>query len=142
MRAGNEDRESSDALYRVGDVVRGRLAACGRCGDIHNAERQLAGRLAACGRCGDIHNAERQRGRRAIQSTALSAGGTYLANGFQFVEPATHFDQYFAFTTTSPLNVTITASVLEANPVANGPFGIAGFTVEWLASGASTTFTD
>ncbi len=74
--------------------------------------------------------------------TTLSAGGTYLANGFQFVQPAARFDQYFAFTTTSLLNVTITASVLEANPIANGPFGIAGFTVEWLASGASTAFTD
>lgn len=75
-------------------------------------------------------------------ATMLSAGSTYLTNGFQFVQPAGNFDDYLAFTTTSSLNVTATASILEANPVANGPFGVAGFTAEWLYSGPSTTFTD
>lgn len=75
-------------------------------------------------------------------ATMLSAGGTYLTNGFRFVEPAARFDDYFAFTTTSSLTVTATASVLEANPLVNGPFGINGFTAEWLYSGPSTTFTD
>lgn len=74
--------------------------------------------------------------------TMLSAGGAYLTNGFRFVEAGAHFDDYLAFTTTSSLNVRATASVLEANPVSNGPFGLAGFTAEWLAFGASTTFTD
>lgn len=74
--------------------------------------------------------------------TTLSAGGSYLTNGFRFVEPQVRFDDYFAFTLASELRVTATASVLEANPVANGPFGLAGFTAEWLVSNASTTFTD
>lgn len=76
------------------------------------------------------------------QATTLSAGSTYLTNGFRFVEPAARFDDYFAFTAASSLTVTATASVLEANPPANGPFGISGFTAQWLSSGPSTTFTD
>lgn len=75
-------------------------------------------------------------------ATALSAGSTYLTNGFRFVEPQARFDDYFAFTTLSSLKVTATASVLEADPVANGPFGVAGFTAEWLSAGPSATFTD
>ena len=72
----------------------------------------------------------------------MSAGGIYLTNGFRFVDPGARFDDYFAFTMTSSLKVTATASVLEANPVANGPFGVNAFTAEWLTTGPSATFTD
>lgn len=75
-------------------------------------------------------------------ATTLSVGGTYLTNGFRFVGSQAHFDDYFAFATTSPLKVTVTASTLEANPVENGPFGLAGLTMEWLALAGSATFTD
>ncbi len=74
--------------------------------------------------------------------TALSAGGTYVTNGFQLIQPGAQFDNYYAFTTTASLGTIATSSVLEADPVANGPFGIAGLTIEWLGLGSSTTFTD
>src|SRR5262245_25942802 len=75
-------------------------------------------------------------------ATALTAGGTYLTNGFQFVQPGAQFDNYYAFTTTASLGTIATSSVLEADPVSNGPFGVAGLTIEWLGLGSSATFTD
>jgi hypothetical protein len=74
--------------------------------------------------------------------TALLLGQSYATSGFQSVDAGTPFDNYYAFTTTVPLGTVITASVLEADPVANGPFGVAGLTIEWLGLGASAAFTD
>ena len=75
-------------------------------------------------------------------AAALTPGGVYLTNGFQFVQPGAQFDNYYAFTTTASLGTIITASVLEADPVSNGPFGVAGLTMEWLGLGSSAMFTD
>ena len=72
---------------------------------------------------------------------ALAFGQSYTTRGFQFIEAGTQFDNYYAFTTTASLGTITTASTLEADPVSNGPFGIAGLTIEWLGL-AATTFTD
>jgi hypothetical protein len=74
-------------------------------------------------------------------ATPLSPG-IYLTNGYRYVQPGAQFDDYFAFTTTQSLATTTTASVLEANPVLNGPFGVVGLTVEWLGLGSAAAFTD
>jgi len=75
-------------------------------------------------------------------ATALTPGGAYLTNGFQFVQAGAQFDNYYAFTTTVSLGTITTSSVLEADPVSNGPFGVAGLTIEWLGLGSSAAFTD
>lgn len=73
---------------------------------------------------------------------ALSLGEVYVTRGSQFVDAGSRFDNYYAFTTTAALNTAITATVLEADPVSNGPFGVAGLTIEWLSLGSSGQFTD
>lgn len=72
---------------------------------------------------------------------ALTLGGSYVSAGFQSIQAGAQFDNYYAFTTTTSLDTKITASVLEADPVSNGPFGVAGLTMEWLDLGSGATFT-